>query len=103
MKLLNLDDLSGNTRPVQLNGKNYLIHEQSVQQLIDATRAQQAMQEDDAVSMFESLVSNAMAILPDAPEVEIRQLNMRQLQALISFATADDSELEEAAGPEEGK
>lgn len=95
MKLLNLDELVGNARPVMLNGKEYNIREQSIQQLIESVKARKALDSEDSEALFESFVNSAKALLPDAPEAEIRALNLRQLQALISFASASDEELVE--------
>ena len=102
MKLLNLDELVGNTRPVVLNGTEYQIREQTIQQLIESVKSRKVVNQDDPEAMFESLVTSACAVLPDAPEAEIRKLNVTQLQALIKFASASEEELEGAV-PEEKK
>ncbi|EGR3221641.1 hypothetical protein N7I40_004012 [Vibrio parahaemolyticus] len=101
MKLLNLDELAGNSRPVVLNGVEYQIREQTVQQLIESVRARKKLNADDSEAMFEALVASAKAVLPDAPEKEIRNLNVTQLQALIKFASESDEALEQAVEEEE--
>ncbi len=94
MELLNLDSLIGETRPVMLNGVRYEIKEQTIQQMIESIRAQKTLNRDDAEAMFEGMVGSAKAILPDAPEAEIRNLNINQLHALVEFATASKEQLE---------
>ncbi|GAL22941.1 hypothetical protein JCM19235_1242 [Vibrio maritimus] len=104
MKLLNLDELVGNKRPVVLNGTTYYIHEQTVGQLIEAVNSSRALNGDDPLAMFEALVATAKQAIPDAPDEEIRALNMTQLQALIAFVNASETDLVEAtAGDDEGK
>lgn len=103
MELLNLDDLVGKKRPVVLNGKEYEIKEQTIQQMIESVRSQKTLDRDDVEAMFESMLSTAIAILPDAPEADLRALNIKQLQALINFASATDEEVEAAAEAEEAE
>ena len=104
MKLLNLDELTGVDRPVLLGGKTYHIKEQNIQQLIDSVKTQRTLKSSDTEAVFEALVTSAQSALPEAPEHEIRKLNVTQLQALIKYASASDEELLEATkDDEEGK
>jgi len=103
MKLLNIDELVGQKRPVILKGVQYEIKEQSIQQLIESVKTRKVLEskDEDSEALFESFVSSAKALLPDAPEAHIRELNLRQLQALIAFATASEEELVEGTAVEE--
>jgi len=40
--------------------------------------------------------STCMSLLPDCPEEEIGRLSMRQMTALIEFASQSDQEVEDA-------
>lgn len=104
MKLLNLDELSSPSRPVMLNGKQYEIKEQSLEQLVASTKVRKTLDTSDPEVMLENMITTAHSLIPDAPLAEIRKLNSTQLNALITFANESDETLEQVAETlEEGK
>lgn len=106
MELLNLDELVKPTRKVVIRGKEYTIGEQTVGQMIEAITVSKEIDKKDPGVIFEAMVRTATSILPDCPKEVLNSLSVRQLSALIEFASASDKQLVEGseAEPEsEGK
>jgi len=64
---------------------------------IQATKAaEEAGTEGSPEDVLKSMKSTCMSLLPDCPEEEIGRLSMRQMTALIEFASQSDQEVEDA-------
>lgn len=95
MELLNLDVLAGITRKVTLGGFEYEIVDQTVEQMVEALRVAKKVEgsSDDPEVILGSMIETAVRLLPECPEEQIRRLKLRQLAALIEFASAPDEEV----------
>ena len=106
MKLFNLDELVTKKRSVRLFGCEYVIAERTVGQMISALKMVESEGSDEPEIILEQLIETAQNILPDCPREHIERLNMKQIQALIQFASESDEMTEESAQEEneiEGK
>ena len=106
MELLNLDELVKPTRKVAIKGKEYTIADQTVGQMIEAIRVSKEVDGKNPEVIFEAMVRTAKAVLPDCPEKVLNGMSIRQLNALIEFASASDQQVVEGAekeGKGEGK
>ncbi|MFQ2465707.1 hypothetical protein L1871_22725 (plasmid) [Aeromonas caviae] len=106
MKLLNLDDLFPNQRFVRIKGVEYPIVEQSLGSLIQALKQERDIDRNDQVAVFESMLVSAGTLIPEAPAEVLRTLSIRQLTAVVQFASASDEHLPDAKtseSAEEGK
>lgn len=95
MELLNLDDLVKVNREVQIGGETYEISDQTVGQMVDALRTAKAIEEnqDDNELILNSMIETAGRLIPKCPKEIIEQLKMRQLSALIEFASTSDEDV----------
>lgn len=94
MELLNLDALIEVRREVKLGGQNYPVVDQTVGQMIDAVRLAKKVDENpnDVETILGAMIQTAKRLVPGAPHDLVESLKMRQLSALIEFASASDSE-----------
>lgn len=99
MELLDLDALETAQKQVTLKGKTYTIADQTVGQMMEALKFAKAAQEDpdNPEPLLEGLIRTAKRLLPDCKDDIIDGLNMKQLAALVEFASASDEEAAEGA------
>lgn len=95
MELLNLDELVTTRRQVTLKGTVYDIAEQSVEQMLAATKLTKLIENksNDAEKVMEAMMKVAGTIIPDCPVSVLNQLRFEQLNALINFASATDEQV----------
>jgi hypothetical protein len=112
MKLLNLDELVSQPRVVGLKGTDYEIAEQSVGTMIESMQIaemEEADTEQDATKILVKLLRVAKTLIPTCPEEVVHSMTIKQLMALVEFASASDLEVDEGAevevteGEEAGK
>ena len=100
MELLNLDTLVTVERKVTLKGEEYTIAQQTIGMVLDAISTTKGSQKDPD-KMFVQMAKTAKRILPDCPNDVIEGMSVKQLTALIEFATAGEKELIENSEAEE--
>lgn len=112
MKLLNLDELVEINREVTLLGENYRVAEQSVGMMLTAMKAAEDAKNGtgDEMDMFREMVKTTKNILPTCPTEIIEKMTIRQMAAVVDFATASDTEVvasteasEDEVSSDEGK
>lgn len=103
MELFNLDELVTTKRTVRLFGCDYEVAQQTVGQMIAAMKMVETEQSDNPEVILSQLLETAHQILPDCPREYIERLNMKQVQALIQFASESDEATEQAKDGKEGK
>ena len=102
-KLLNLDALVAITRSVTISGKDYPLAELTVDQMIKniekadkAEKAQMAGSESQSASiMLTEMRKTCSMVVPTCPVAKIGALTLRQLTALVSFASAPEDDIED--------
>lgn len=93
MKLLNLDELVPNDRFVTIKGVEYPVVEQPLGDMIKAIKKEeQAKKEGNSVVSLESLLDAASRLIPSAPADVIASLSIRQLMAVVAFASDSGGE-----------
>lgn len=94
MKLLNLDELVEVRREVTIGGVSYKVVDQTVGQMIDALQMAKSLDDnrENTEFLLSTMISTAQRLLPDCPREVIERLKMKQLAALIEFASASDEE-----------
>lgn len=99
-ELLNLDSLTSVTREVTIGGAVYSLKEPSVSQMIANINQAAAVEEAseggflaDSMTMVKTMTASCQQILPDCPIEKIEALTMRQMNALMDFASQKDEEL----------
>lgn len=100
MKLLNLDDLVPNDRFVTIKGVEYPVVEQPLGDLIKAIKKEEdAKKNGSSVGSLESLLEGAARLIPSAPADVIASLSIRQLTAVVAFASdSGDSQVTSEPG-----
>ena len=95
MELLNLDELIDVKRQVTIGGMSYDVADQTVGEMVEALRTAKTVQDnaDDGEVMLSAMVSTAKRLIPDCPKDQIDRMTMRQLAALIEFASASDEQV----------
>ena len=99
MELLDLDALESVQKQVTLKGQTYDIADQTVGQMMDALKIAKAANQDpdNPEPIIEGLMRTAKRLLPECPDDVIEGLKMKQLSALVEFASASDEEAAEGA------
>jgi hypothetical protein len=98
VELLNIDDIAPPvTRKITIKGNEYPVHEQTVGQMLEGLRMSRASKQnqDDPEYILKTMFAVAQKILPDCPEAHIASLSLTQLNRVIEFANAKQSDLED--------
>ncbi|CDT52546.1 conserved hypothetical protein [Vibrio coralliirubri] len=105
MELFNLDELAKVKRTVVLFGNTYDVAERTVGQMVNALRVAKKAEVASPDEILEEMLDTAHNIIPDCPMDNIKRLNMRQLTALIQYASKPDEQViaEKEAEEEQGK
>lgn len=98
MKLLNLDELSPVGRGVTIKGITYDVADQSVAGMIMAIQIAERTQTssgsaEDTGAMFRDMMELVSQILVDCPKEVVASMSMKQMNALLEFASASDAEV----------
>lgn len=98
--LLNLDELVGVKRTVTVQGKDYEIADRSVDQMLKSIARAKKVDKQTELGpddVLKELKEAAHSIIPECPKDVIGSMNMRQLNALLAFASQPDEEVEKLA------
>lgn len=95
VKLLNLDELAVIKRVVQINGKEYPVVDQSIEQMLSRLTQIKDTDINSPQVFLENMRQTAQEILPSAPKKVIGALTIKQITRLVEFL--NDQELDAAA------
>lgn len=97
MELLNLDSLLTVSRQITLNGVDYNVVEQSVEQMIIGLQVQKQIDKNpdgtfDDEETMKRILESVSSMIPNCPKEQIKRLPMRAIYAIFEFVNASDKE-----------
>lgn len=105
--LLNLDEIISVKRTVTVRGTEYAIADRTVDQMLNSIAQSRRFQDGEHSLTPEEVLSEmkktCMSLLPDCPEAVIGGLNLKQMNALIEFASRSDEEVAGTEATNEGE
>jgi len=99
VKVLNLDQLAKHTKSITLGGKEYVIHDMTVEQFIEAEASVNRLKDSkDPVVQLKETIALIHRAIPDAPVELLNRLSIEQVGALMSFI---NGEMDAQVAPEQ--
>lgn len=94
-KILNLDAYASVKRQLTFKGKTYDVNEPSVQDFVDALKAQEELDKqgtapESNARNVESAIASILRAIPGFPENELRKLPLEALSPLLQFVRGED-------------